>query len=68
LDEAALHEDARSHLGRLGLLALKFRRPHGKELPEFDDKTGMMKATSVDLTQLGRLLLRQIGLAGPDEF
>lgn len=63
LDEATLHEQARSHLIRLGLLRSRFKKPARGELPQFDEQTGMMKASYVELTSIGRMLLRLIGLA-----
>lgn len=68
LDEATLQEAARNHLGRLGLIKAHFRKPRPGVLPEFDENTGMMKVNYFGLTPLGRLLLRNIGLAGPDDF
>ncbi len=67
-DRAALYELARVELVRLGLLAPRFKTPKKGELPDFDPKTGMMKQASRDITPLGRMLLRQVGLAGPDEI
>jgi hypothetical protein len=68
LDAEALYELARAELIRLGLLRIQFKRPAKGQLPEFDDKTGMMKARSRELTLLGRLLLTRIGLAELGEF
>ena len=63
IDEATLHEQARAHLIRLGLLRPRFKRLARGELPQFDEQTGMMKASYVELTSIGRMLLRLIGLA-----
>lgn len=68
LDKATMYKLARSELTRLGLLRPHFQRPRRGELPEFDEKTGMMKASSYELTSVGRLLLVRIGLAEPGEF
>lgn len=62
LDQDALYKTYRAHLERLGLIRPRFSRPRRGELPEFDDKTGKMKASWYDVTWLGRLLLRAIGL------
>ncbi|MDY0088579.1 MAG: hypothetical protein RBS78_08550 [Coriobacteriia bacterium] len=60
--EAALLQSAfKSHLAELGLLKPRFKKPRRGELPEFDEKTGMIKATGYDLTALGRMLLKYIG-------
>jgi hypothetical protein len=72
-DRYALHQSYRNHLVRLGLLQARFQSPPGfryghsskadsPEVPQFDYKTGMMKSTGVDVTPLGELLLRKIGL------
>jgi hypothetical protein len=45
------------NLRRLGLLQTKYKKPKKGELPEFDEKTGMMKAGSDQISRLGRLLL-----------
>jgi hypothetical protein len=68
LDRATVHEQAAAHLIRLGLLGQKFARPGLGRQPELDEKTGMIKAAGTEITPLGRLLLRHIGLAGPDEL
>jgi hypothetical protein len=63
----ALHELARAELLRLGLLKSEFRLPMKGQNPNFDPKTGMLKAGSRSLTLLGRMLLVQIGLASYEE-
>jgi hypothetical protein len=62
LDQDALHGTYKAHLQRLGLITPNFRKPKRGELPEFDDKTGMMRVGHHGVTWLGRLLLRFIGL------
>ncbi len=62
IDDKALFDAQKNHLVRLGLLKPRFKKPKRGELPEFDDKTGMIKAQGYDITLLGRLLLRNIGL------
>jgi len=64
LDKTAIFEAHESHLVSLNLLKRRFRRPNRGELPEFDEKTGMMKAQGYDITSLGRLLLRSIDQGG----
>lgn len=68
LDKDTLQEAANLHMTRLGLLRLRFKRPKRGELPEFDERTGMIKARGDDITRLGRLLLRYVGLAGEDDM
>jgi hypothetical protein len=62
IDDKAIYDAQKNHLERLGLLRLRFKKPRKGELPEFDDKTGMVKAQGYAITSLGRLLLRNIGL------
>lgn len=61
-EEAALKASYRNHLHDLGLTRSRFKRPRSGELPEFDDKTGMMKANGADITRLGKMLLRYLNL------
>ena len=58
-DRGAVHQAYRNHLTRLGLAT--YKKPRKGELPEWDLKTGMLKAGSDGITPLGRLLLRRIG-------
>lgn len=62
IDDKALFDAQRNHLVRLALLKARFKKPKRGEFPEFDDKTGMIKAQGYDITSLGGLLLRNIGL------
>lgn len=62
LDKATIYQTYKHHLARLGLLEPHFKKPGRSELPEFDEKTGMLKASGYDITPLGRLLLRHIDL------
>lgn len=61
-EEAALKSSYRQHLHDLGLLRPRFAKPKRGEFPEFDDKTGMMKASGSDVTRLGKMLLRYLNL------
>ncbi|MCQ4288730.1 hypothetical protein NA647_14955 [Pseudomonas stutzeri] len=60
LDKHVLHQTHKTHLASLGLLRPGFKRARKGELPEFDDKTGMIKANGYSISPLGRLLLRSI--------
>jgi len=62
IEEAALYDSYKQHLVDLGLLRPNFKRPGRNELPEFDHKTGMMKASGHDVTTLGRMLLRYLSI------
>ena len=68
LDREAMYRLARRQLVDLGLLDQTFKKPRRGDLPEFDEKTGMIKSQGTSLNSLGRLLLRRIGLAEEDEF
>jgi hypothetical protein len=60
IESSTIHASFKAHLVRLGLLKIKFQKPKKGEIPEFDEKTGMMKAKEHDITPLGRLLIRGI--------
>lgn len=60
VDKHVIHQTHKTHLASLGLLRPGFKRAKKGELPEFDDKTGMIKANGYSITPLGRLLLRSI--------
>ena len=62
IEEAALFNSYRQHLADLGLLRGRFKQAKKGELPEFDEKTGMLKASGYDVTRLGLMLLRHLGL------
>jgi hypothetical protein len=67
LDADAMFKLARAQLIQLGLLKNQFKKPAKGALPEFDDDTGTMKVSSRSVTPTGRLLLRRIGVAEPDD-
>jgi hypothetical protein len=68
LNSATLQDAAKQHLIRLGLIRPRFKSPRKGEIPEFDGNTRMLKASNPWLTPLRRLLLRNIGLAGPEDI
>jgi hypothetical protein len=59
---AALKESYRQHLHDLGLLRHRYNKPKRGELPEFDEKTGTIKASGSDVTHLGKMFLRYLCL------
>lgn len=61
-EEAALKASYRQHLHDLGLLRQRYTKPRRGELPEFDEKTGTMKASGSDVTRLGKMFLRYLNL------
>lgn len=64
IDKHTIYQTHKLHLANLGLLKARFKKPKRGELPEFDEKTGMIKAQGYDITSLGRLLLRSIDQGG----
>ena len=60
MDKHIIFQTHKAHLAYLGLLKIKFKKPKRGEIPEFDEKTGMIKAQGYEITGLGRLLLRRI--------
>lgn len=72
-DRYALQQSYRNHLARLGLLSPYFPRPGVQrrspprvgvqpEIPDFDYDTGTLKSRGLEITPLGELLLRKVGL------
>lgn len=66
VDRDAIHHAYIQNLVRLGLIAPRFQTPRRDELPELDERTGMMKAIGHEATPLGQLLLRQLELIEQD--
>ena len=64
LDDSALYEAGNAHLLRLGLLQRQYPGLKRGALPEFDPQTGDFKF-QVSVSYLGRVFLREIGLAAP---
>ncbi len=60
-DAAAIQDSNKRHLIELGLIRPRFQTPRKGEWPEFDDKTGSLKASGNEITPLGRLLAKTIG-------
>lgn len=67
-DESVMQRTAKQHLVRLELLQSIFKKPRKDETPEFDLKTGMIKASGYKLAWLGSMLLRYLGLAEQGEL
>ncbi|HFD4059221.1 TPA: hypothetical protein ACF3XS_002964 [Vibrio parahaemolyticus] len=65
-DQEAFFSAYKMRLVALGLLKIKYKKPSRGQLPEFDEKTGMIKASGHDITQLGRLLLKSIDQLSSD--
>jgi len=62
IDDRTLFDAQKSHLARLNLITPTYKKTKKGELPEFDPKTGMIKAQGYKITPLGRLLLKNIDL------
>ncbi|WP_126174468.1 hypothetical protein [Altericroceibacterium xinjiangense] len=64
IEQNHLYQAGREHLLRLGLLMRNYGNVKKGSLPEFDARTGCFKH-SVEVSGLGRMLLREVGLATP---
>lgn len=60
IDKNTVFQSHKTHLKNLGLIQPRYKKLKKGELPEFDEKTGMIKAQSDEITPLGRLLLVSI--------
>jgi hypothetical protein len=63
IDKATLRSSYRQKLGQFGLLRPSFKTVRKGELPEFDEKTGTIKASGYEATPLGQLFLQYIDIA-----
>jgi len=66
-EKAALQESYKEHLTQLGLLQHRYRTDIKTRTPKFDSFTGAMEIQGYQITPLGRLLLRYVGLADRNE-
>lgn len=66
-DKETLRKSYDEHLTQLGLLEIRYRVDFRTKLPEFDKRTGSQIIHSRELTPLGKLLLRQVGIAEDEE-
>jgi hypothetical protein len=62
IDQSTIYKTHREKLVNLNLINKRFSNIKKGEIPEFDNKTGMMKANGYELTSLGRLFLKYIDL------
>lgn len=63
IERANLQEQYKEHLERLGLIRAHYRIDRNTKMPEFDKISGRPKVSYRDLTPLGRMVLKQIGLS-----
>ncbi len=66
VDKESLQNSYKDHLAQLGLLSPKYKTDMKTHLPVFNTNTGALELRGYDITQLGRLLLRQIGLSNSE--
>lgn len=64
IDQNQLYEAGKDHLVRLGILKKNYGNVRKGEIPEFDARKGDFKH-NVEISYLGRLLLREIGMETP---
>lgn len=62
IDKGEFRDSYRNKLLEVGLLEPVYKRAEKGQTPDFDERTGRMKATSFRPTGLGKLLLRYIDL------
>jgi hypothetical protein len=65
-DKLALQGSYKAHLAELNLISPRYQTDIRTKQPEFDTFTGGLKLSGYQITGLGRLLLRHIGIY-PDE-
>lgn len=63
IEKASLQASYKEHLERIGLVKSHYRVDHKTGMPDFDKISGMPVVSFRDLTPLGRMVLKQIGLA-----
>jgi len=68
VDKESLQKNYKEHLARLGLLRHRYEIDRKTKMPEFDSITGEQKVSGYQITALGRLLLRYIGLSSGEEL
>jgi hypothetical protein len=66
LDKEALQESYKAHMEQLGLLRPRYRVDSKTKMPEFDSNRGM-KRSGYEISPLGQLLVRQIGMLPEQE-
>lgn len=64
LDQSQLYDAGKEHLLRLGLLQRNYGNVKKGQYPDFDKNSGGFKG-SVEISYLGRMLLREIGVKLP---
>ena len=67
LEKEALQDSYQEHLSQLGLLQRRYEIDSKTQLPKINKFTGGLKVRRHEITSLGRLLLKQIGLSSPEQ-
>lgn len=62
MDKSAIQDSYKEHLERLGLLRSNVRLDRETGLPEFDRFSGRPRTSYMNITHLGRMLLREIDM------
>jgi len=62
IEKASIQESYKEHLERLGLVESKIQFDRKTGVPEFDKFSGKPRTSYTDITHLGRMLLREIGM------
>ena len=62
LDRSTLQKSYKEHLFQLRLLERRYRMDHKTKEPAFDTRTGTQEVQGYEITSLGRLFLKEIGL------
>ena len=62
-DKAALQESYKEHLAQLGMIEPRYETDMQTKMPKFNEVSGAMQVWYHSLTELGRLLLEEIGLS-----
>ena len=61
-DKAALQQSYKQHLVQLGMIEPRYETDMQTKMPKFNEGSGAMRVRYYSLTELGRLLLEEIGL------
>jgi hypothetical protein len=67
-DKAAIHDSYKEHLSQTGFLSKKIKLDQKTGLPVIDRWSGGFEIYDYQITRLGRLLLRRIGLVSEDYY
>jgi hypothetical protein len=67
-DKGAIQDSYKEHLSQFGLLSKKLKTDQKSGLPIIDKWSGGFEVSGYQITPLGRLLLRRVGLVAEDEY